>query len=437
MLSNIALVPRKSTREDEGAANKVNQRIASKGISALVCIKSTLAALPALAGALQSQLDAMDPRAGNHTIQGNDDATIMTDRTSLLVGLGGNHPSIPIQRNHLLRAILFAMNQPVLTEVLNAVSDIFTETTAFSRNANAMRHQECFALKCEEDGMMSILRKAFLANVDDIYKKADEYAEVYGLQVIVKYTASRGYFVAVPSDVGPDLPSIFLQPAVNGRYINCTTEEITSLNTRAQDNVHDLLLMTHDKIQEVLDVGRAQYDALAALCDAVALLDMCHSFADAVTLDSSPWCRPVVSEWALHGENTPIADGSVSVDSGCAMMIRNGRYGIDASNSGLKTVDGPEGFIPNDTYAANDKNFTLITGINGRYVVLGDDCAFIRCLSPVSATLTLQWEEYIPQAGSSHRCACALRQFCPSGTGLDPRAGPPLYAHRQCGRSRA
>jgi len=40
---------------------------------------------------------------------------------------------------------------------------MFTETTAFNRNANAMRHQECFALKSDEDGMMTVLPKAFLA----------------------------------------------------------------------------------------------------------------------------------------------------------------------------------------------------------------------------------------------------------------------------------
>jgi hypothetical protein len=34
------------------------------------------------------------------------------------------------------------------------------------------------------------------ANVDVsyIYKKADQYAEVYGLQVSVRYSTSRGYF---------------------------------------------------------------------------------------------------------------------------------------------------------------------------------------------------------------------------------------------------
>ena len=282
MLSNIMLIPRKGQRTGSNAdGNFVNERTASKGISALVYIKSTLQALPSFAAILQNHLRAIENSQRNDGAS-REDFTVVTDRSSILVGLGGCVSHVNLYRHHLLNAIVFAMTQPGLTIVLKAISETFTETTTFTRNNNAMRHQECFALKCEEDGMMSVLRKAFLANVDDIYKKADEYAEVHGLSVSVRYSSSRGYYLAVPADIGSDLPVVFLQPAKSGRFINCTTEEINSLNTRAQDNVHDLLLMTHDRIQEVMSVAREHYDAIATLCDSVALLDMCHSFADNV-----------------------------------------------------------------------------------------------------------------------------------------------------------
>jgi DNA mismatch repair ATPase MutS len=48
------------------------------------------------------------------------------------------------------------------------------------------------------------------------------------------------------------------------------------------------------------------------------------------------------------------------------MIIRNGRYPIDVSESrGLVSGGAPSEFIPNDTYASDDKFFTVITGING------------------------------------------------------------------------
>jgi DNA mismatch repair protein MSH4 len=287
----------------------------------------------------------------------DDSMSAATRKSSLMIGLGAGSPGQPLLRNHLLRAILITMEQPQLADVLSAVTDIFTESTSYSRNAHAMRHQECFALKPKTDGMMDVIRKAFLANVDDIYRLADEYAEKYGINVTVKENVARGYYLSIPAELASELPTAFIQPVRSGRAIHCTTEEVHSLNSRAQDNVQDLLLMTHHRIQEVLDVARSHYDVLASLSDAIALLDMCHCFADNVASSRLPWCRPVVRA----GQES---------SSGGELRIKNGRYGIDVSGSGASAsraeplpTDGD--FIPNDTFASQSKHFTVITGING------------------------------------------------------------------------
>ena len=359
MLINVALVPWK--RGKKRGATPVTARVASKGISALVWIKSILGAMPAFAGALEEQLMKLEARESvqngntNHVRigVGNDNVSTITDG-SLLVGLGTSSNYGPVGppralRNQLLRAIVLTMKHSALPEVMSAILDIFVESTTFSRNAHAMRHQECFALKPKTDGMMDIIRKAFLANVDDIYKLADEYAESFGIKVAVKETTSRGYYLAVPLDLAADLPQVFIQPVKSGKFIHCTTEEIHSLNARAQENVQDLLMLTHERIQEVLDIARSHYDALASLADAIALLDMCHCFADNVASSRDRWCRPIVS-----GDSDP-AEGEIS--------ILNGRYAIDTSKTGLSS--GAGNFIPNDTHASRSRYFTVITGVNG------------------------------------------------------------------------
>ena len=287
MLSCVALVPRnKSTKNGalfgNGEGRGVTARVASRGISALVCIKSALSVIPRFAHVLEVQLkemgesrdgvalggvsgdksnnsstreqrpksshddesttvvdserseaDAVDSLSdGGCSTTDKNDAT-MTKCSSLDIGLGTSASSTNHQftrssmktRHQLLRAILIAMKQPALTRVLNAVTDIFTESTAYSKNSHAMRHQECFALKPNTDGMMDILRKAFLANVDDIYRLADEYAETYDISVQVKETTARGYYLSVSAELGLELPQIFIMPVKNGRFIHCTTEE--------------------------------------------------------------------------------------------------------------------------------------------------------------------------------------------------------------------
>lgn len=354
MLTDVAMVPNKTFQKDRGENLAVTARMASKGISALICIKTTLNALPSLAGVLRDHLTDLD--AGTD-FDCNDASSAFTARSSLLVGLGSGPASTarPHQQ-YLLRAILQALSQPQLAVIRDLVSDIFTESTTFSRNPNAMRHQECFALKSQDNGFMDIIRKAFLANVDDIYKKADEYAEIHGMHVSVRYSSSRGYYLSVPANHAASLPVDFIQPIKTGNHIYCTTEEVHSLNTRAQDNVQDLLLMTHERIQEVMDEARSKYDTLAALSDAVALLDLCHGFADKVALSKQPWSRPI-----LVGDE---ADGEEGTGEG-GILIRNGRYGIELSDSYFTNAGDPQGIIPNDTYASASKFFTIVSGING------------------------------------------------------------------------
>ena len=205
---------------------------------------------------------------------GATDKTATTRDSSLHIGLGmarggggtGAPPAPRHARHQLLRAILIAMKvsissdafrspastapltthplgtyarpsarrrqQPALARVLRAVAGIFTESTTYSKSSHAMRHQECFALKPNTDGMMDVLRKAFLANVDDIYRLADEYAATYDIAVQVRETASRGYYLSVSADLGGDLPQIFIQPVKNGRFIHCTTEEVRPCRSR-------------------------------------------------------------------------------------------------------------------------------------------------------------------------------------------------------------
>mmetsp|Transcript_13037 Transcript_13037/g.19285 ORF Transcript_13037/g.19285 Transcript_13037/m.19285 type:complete len:842 (+) Transcript_13037:164-2689(+) len=314
MLSHMALVPNKKSVGGGGGGGlfgnmekrQVTARMASRGIAALVCIKSTLVAIPEFRRALEIQLNYMEKgkkkkrkkkgkekKKRRHGDGYDDDAdsttydddsngkdtessssssgdeeddseteytestegeeTSWTDGSSLLLGLGGassrkiryentdSHasssstttPSSTVllssfknkNKHQLLRAILYTMKQPALNEILTAVTEIFTESTTYSRNAHAMRHQECFALRPNTDGMMDVLRKAFLANVDDIYRLADEYAEKHDMTIMVKETTARGYYLSVSADVADDLPVSFIQPVKSGRFIHCTTEE--------------------------------------------------------------------------------------------------------------------------------------------------------------------------------------------------------------------
>jgi DNA mismatch repair protein MSH4 len=390
MLSDIALVPDNRSKITAGGGtvgecldsssytfernpsnsilrrNATYARLAQKGIAALVGIKSTISFIPFIASTLKNHFSKTIGK--DDECQADGEVSRATDVSNLLVGLGVGDPKSqimtfsantngnPCQKHILLRAIISALSQPELEEIGQVISEALRGNASYSRNGNAARHQECFALKSspESFGAMDIVRKAFLKNVDDIYKKADEYAEVHGIYVTVKYGRAKGYYLSLPSSSASDLPEIFIQSTKtgNGTYIHCTTEEIQSLNIRAQDNIQDLLIHTHERIQQVLDVARSHYDSLARVSDAVALLDLCHAFADKVTLSKESWVPPIIFE--------PHSSSALNE----AIFIRDGRCVVDDAVLGA-SGNGINQMVVNDICCSPSQTFTVISGVNG------------------------------------------------------------------------
>ncbi|GMH52272.1 hypothetical protein TL16_g01196 [Triparma laevis f. inornata] len=354
MLGGLVLKPASNVTK-----RSVTTKMTTMGIASLVCLKTTLKIVPMMISALEGLVAEEE--------EGKKDDASQNSNTSNSA------------KNVLAKAILSALGNPELKEVLVAVEEIFTSSTAYMKNNHAMRHQECFALRPNTDGIMDVLRKAFLANVDDIYAYAEELAEEYGITVAVKEKSKRGYYLQIPAEFGARLPPCITQPVKSGRFIHCTTDEVFSLNARAQENVQDLLLLTHMRIQEVLDYARERMDALALMVDAAALLDMIHSFSDTVASSRKPWTRPTITEGGAGG-----------------LSIKGGRYPIDFENVNAGMV--ATNYVPNDTAAGDEGNFVLITGVNGggkstylKQVALIVILAQIGCFVPAeSATISLR-----------------------------------------------
>ena len=203
MLAPMMLVPRKHAngRSGKGSGNnykQVTSKMASKGISALVCIKTALTTVADFARVLDIEMKSLIKRdkreekngsrqsqtkGGNSSdsdensdsdessdgssiseassITDDEEELVSADASTLNIGLGvgpespsGTDNGNSINKYQLLKAILTIMRNPQLQEILDHVCDIFTESTTFAKNSHAMRHQECFALKPNTDGMM-------------------------------------------------------------------------------------------------------------------------------------------------------------------------------------------------------------------------------------------------------------------------------------------
>eukprot|EP00904_Undaria_pinnatifida_P001084 jgi/Undpi1/10977/HiC_scaffold_30.g13278.m1 len=326
MLSDLVTVPKQVTPVTAG-----------RSIATLICLRHTLRLMEPLADTLEEGMRDSEhqgdggPGTGGHARPGpGRDSAGGGEAETGGGGEGGGSP--------LLKAILQNFRDPCLDKMLERLDSVLTESTSYSRNSAMMRHQECFAVRPDVDGMLDVARKTFLQSMEDIYQTADSMTEENGYHVKVACSASRGYHLTIPAGVD-HLPDGLMQAVQNVKTIACTTEEVASLSDRASEAVRTALLITHDVVQNLAQEIRTEgLDALFAVTESVALLDMIFGFADLVTLSPLPFCRPEVME-----------DGP--------MTIRGGRHPIVGAVQDCK-------FVPNDTYMSPFMNFRVVTGPN-------------------------------------------------------------------------
>ena len=57
----------------------------------------------------------------------------------------------------------------------------------------------------------------------------EQYSEEFGFSATLKETSARGFYIAIQkaSMTSTELPPTFVQIAHSGKFINCTTEEVS------------------------------------------------------------------------------------------------------------------------------------------------------------------------------------------------------------------
>ena len=101
--------------------------------------------------------------------------------------------------------------------------------------------------------------------------------------------------------------------------------------------------LTFEALQDLVATARAQIDALFALADGCALLDMLQAFTETVSRNPSGFVRPVLSEAGT-------------------LVLMGARHPVVAASTMFTTGSG---FTQNDLEVEPNANFVLLTGPNG------------------------------------------------------------------------
>ncbi|KAG5192158.1 muts protein 4 [Tribonema minus] len=334
MLSGLVTVPK-----------AVTPQTAAKGIETVICLRHTVQLLAPIVETLEEGMEEMRGLGGG--------AGESTWCHAHMIGATGHFPAdtwpmtSPLAAgdddtgSELLKAIVDNLKDPSLAWIEGQISGILTEASITFKSALQMRHQECFAVQPDINGMLDVARKTFLQSVEDIYALADAYTQEYReAPCSVRATAARGYHLQVPGDV-PELPEMYIQAVKSSKFISCTTEQVASLSDRANEALGEALLLTNQVIQDLMETVRRHMESLFAVVESVALLDMLFGFADLVATSRLQYTRP-----------TLVQDGELVIERGVHPIVG-------------ALLDGSKRFVPNGISMGPLSNFCVVTGANG------------------------------------------------------------------------
>ncbi len=115
-----------------------------------------------------------------------------------------------------------------------------------------------------------------------------------------RYDNIRRYFLRLPELEFSEraMPDILINCYRKKGYLECQTLELVKLNQRIEDSHQEVILMSDNTIQELLDKIRGEIPILFRVCESLAMLDMMAAFAQlVVTADvNSDYTRPELTD---------------------------------------------------------------------------------------------------------------------------------------------
>jgi DNA mismatch repair protein MSH4 len=121
-------------------------------------------------------------------------------------------------------------------------------------------------------------------------------AEIYEMQSETRYDNARRYYLRVSeSDFdGRALPDILVNRYRKKGFIEFQTLELMKLNQRIEDSHQEVVLMSDNTVQELIDNIRGEIPILFKVCESIAVLDMIAAFVHLAT--TSDYTKPEISD---------------------------------------------------------------------------------------------------------------------------------------------
>uniref|UniRef100_A0A7N6AI53 DNA mismatch repair protein n=1 Tax=Anabas testudineus TaxID=64144 RepID=A0A7N6AI53_ANATE len=238
----------------------------------------------------------------------------------------------------LLKAYSASLEDKRFDMILEQIKTVINDDTTYLKGSLNMRTQKCYAVRPNINEFLDIARRAYTEIVDDIAGLVNQMGEKYGLPMRTSFSTARGFFIQLKLEgvVLPEgkLPSEFIKVTKYKNNYGFTTADLVKMNDRCDEALREIFHMSYVVICQLLRTIHEHIHCLYKLSDAVSMLDMLLSLANACTI--SDYVRPEFTD---------------------TLAIKQGRHPILERMSGQQPIS-------NNAYISEGSNFVIITGPN-------------------------------------------------------------------------
>ncbi|XP_037342966.2 mutS protein homolog 4 isoform X2 [Pungitius pungitius] len=238
----------------------------------------------------------------------------------------------------LLKAYGASLEDNRFDMILEQIKTVINEDTTYLKGSLNLRTQKCYAVRPNINEFLDIARRAYTEIVDDIAGLVSQMKEKYSLPMRTSYSTARGFFIQMKLEGGvlPEgkLPSEFIKVTKHKNNYGFTHPDLIKMNERCDEALREIFHMSYVVICQLLSTIHEHIHCLYKLSDAVSMLDMLLSLANACIV--SDYVRPEFTD---------------------TLAIKQGRHPILEQMVGQQPVS-------NNSFISEGSNFVIITGPN-------------------------------------------------------------------------
>ncbi|KAL5321106.1 hypothetical protein ACEPPN_011918 [Leptodophora sp. 'Broadleaf-Isolate-01'] len=243
-------------------------------------------------------------------------------------------------RSGLLCMIRENFQPAKLVPTMDFIKNVINDDVTYQRMPLDLRNQRTYAVKSGVSGLLDVARQTFKESTEDVHQHVTDINQRFNMIAETRYDNSRRYFLHVRETDFENraIPDILINRFRKKGIIECQTLHLVKLNQRIDGSHQEVVLMSDQTIQALIDDICGQIPVLFGVCESIAMLDMIASFAQLATINGAQaeYKRPEITD---------------------CIAIAQGRHPI-------REKIHKEKFVPNDVYASELKRFQIITGCN-------------------------------------------------------------------------